>query len=186
MKRPVSDRARRLATELERLFAHDAQLAEQLNDAHRRLRDANDRLWSGLHPDGLRAVYGDHPASQAAHLEATVHGRSQVLDTPDLLGAVQDTHWQIHHAHCGYQHIAEERRRLAADIGEVVRASLDELAAAGWSEQEARDANVHELAGSPRWRGLGHDDRKLASDITSRAEAAVQDATSGQDMEPAS
>ncbi len=63
MKRPVSDRARQLATELQRLFAKYTELAEQLNDAHRRLLNANDQLWSGLHPDGLRAVYGDQMES---------------------------------------------------------------------------------------------------------------------------
>ncbi len=103
-----------------------------------------------------------------------------------MLGAVQAVHWQIHRAHCDRQQVAEDRRCLAADIGEVVRTFLDELMAAGWSEEEARTANVHELAGSPRWRGLGHDDSKLASGMTSRAGAAGQNATSGQDMEPAS
>jgi hypothetical protein len=145
MKRPVSHRARQL---VERLFAQDAELAEQLNDAHRELRDANDRLWSGLDPDGLRAVYGDHPASEAAHLEATVHGRSQVPDSPDVLRAVQEVRWQIHRAHYDHQQVAEDRRRLGAEIGEVVRAFLDELMAAGWSEQEARSANVDKLARS--------------------------------------
>jgi len=145
MKRPVSDRARHLATELERLFAQDTELAEQLNDAHGRLRDANDRLSSGLHPDGLRAVYGDHPVSEAAQLEATVHSRSQVLDTTDGLGAVQAVHWEIHRAHCDHQQVAKDRRHLAADIGEIVRTFVGELVAASWSEQEARNANVHEL-----------------------------------------
>jgi hypothetical protein len=37
------------------------------------------------------------------------------------------------------------RRRspgLAADIGEVIRTFLDELIAAGWSEDDARNANL--------------------------------------------
>ncbi len=67
-------------------------------------------------------------------------GRSQVLDSPDALDAVQDAHWEIHRAHCDYQEVAEARRRLAADIGETIRAFLDELTAAGWSQQEARNA----------------------------------------------
>jgi hypothetical protein len=71
-----------------------------------------------------------------------------VLDSPDALGAVQDAHWQIQRAHCDYQHAAEERRQLAADIGDVIRAFVDQLVASGRSEREARDANVHELAGS--------------------------------------
>jgi hypothetical protein len=159
MKRTVSDRARQLATELQRLFATDTELAEQLNDAHRRLLDANDRLWSGLHPDGLRALHGAHPAPEAAQRKTIVAGRSQVLDSPDALGALQEVHWQIHLAHCGGQQVGEERRRLAAATGEVIRTFLDELIAAGWSEQEARDANLHELAGAER---VGRDGRSYA------------------------
>ncbi len=37
VSRPVPDRARQLAAELERRFAHDAELAHKLNDAHQRL-----------------------------------------------------------------------------------------------------------------------------------------------------
>ncbi len=44
MMRAVSDRARQLATELKRPFAKDTELAHKLNDAHRRLLDANNRL----------------------------------------------------------------------------------------------------------------------------------------------
>jgi hypothetical protein len=50
MSQPVPDRARQLAAELKLRFAHDAELARELNDAHERLQRANDRLWSGLHP----------------------------------------------------------------------------------------------------------------------------------------
>jgi hypothetical protein len=149
MKRSVSDRARQLATELQRLFALNTELAEQLNDAHR-LRDATDRLWLGLHPDGLRALHGDHPTSEAAQIEATVPGRSQMLDSPDVLGAVQAAHWQIYRAQCDQQQVAEDCRRLTAATGEVIRAFLDELMAAGWSAQEARSANASKLARSPQ------------------------------------
>lgn len=51
-----------------------------------------------------------------------------------------------HKAHCDYQQVAEDRRRFAATIGETIRAFVDELVAAGWSEHEARNANVHDLA----------------------------------------
>jgi hypothetical protein len=64
-----------------------------------------------------------------------------VLDSTDALGAVQDAHWQIQRAHCDYQHAAEERRQLAADVVDVIRAFVDELVASGRSEVEARDAN---------------------------------------------
>lgn len=146
MKRSVSDRARQLAAELQRLFDRDTDLGHKLNDAHRRLPDANNRLWSGIHPDGLRAL--DHPTSEAAQLEASVRRRSQVLDSPDLLVAVQAVHWQIHQAHCDYERVAEDRRHLAAEIGEIIRTFLDELVAAGCSEQQARNTGIHALANS--------------------------------------
>ena len=145
MKRSVSDRARQLASELQRLFAHDTDLAHKLNDAHRRLLDANNRLWSGMHPDGLRALDGDHPAPEAAQLEATLRSRSQVLDSPDVLDAVQAVHNQIHLAQCDYERVAEDRRHLAAEIDEIIRTLLDELVA-GWSEQQTRNTDIHALA----------------------------------------
>jgi hypothetical protein len=61
--RPVPHLARQLAAELELRFAQDAKLAKGLNDAEERLRGANDRLWSGLGPDGMATVYGEHPAA---------------------------------------------------------------------------------------------------------------------------
>ena len=146
MKRCVSDWARQLATELERLFAKDTDLADRLNDAHRRLLEANDRLWSGgVDPDGLRALQGGHPRSGGPRLATAGHGRSQVLDSSDPVGALQEGHWQIHRAHGNHLRVAEDRRRLPADIGEVTRSFVDELVAAGWSEDEARNATVREL-----------------------------------------
>jgi hypothetical protein len=66
------------------------------------------------------------------------------------LRAIQHFLWQIHQAHCDYQQVAEDRRQLAVDIGEVVRTVVDELVAVGWSEKEARNTNVRGLAGSGR------------------------------------
>jgi hypothetical protein len=77
--------ARALAGRLAERFRHDASVCERLNDAQQRLREANGRLWSGLHPDGLAAVHWDRPGALAA-----------------------DT--------------AEERRRLAVDVGELAGA----------------------------------------------------------------
>jgi hypothetical protein len=65
-----------------------------------------------------------------------------------VLGALQQAHWAIHGAFCDYQTAAEERRQLAADTGEVIRRFVDALVAAGWSEEQARSANVYELAGA--------------------------------------
>ena len=143
MSRAIPERARQLAAELERRFTRDAELATQLNDAQRRLQDGNDRLWSGLHPDGIATIYGEHPAAVEA---ATAHNRAQVLDAPDPVSAVQHVHWSIHKAFTSYQAAAERRRQLAAEIGELAGGLIRTLVGAGWSEQDAREARVHDLA----------------------------------------
>jgi len=35
---------------------------------------------------------------------------------------------------------------LAAEIGELIASLVSELVAAGWTEQQARNADVHQLA----------------------------------------
>ena len=140
---PVTEQTRVLAEQLARGFARDAELATRLADAQARLMRANDRLWWGLHPDGLAAVYGEHPAAVDV---AFAEHRSEVLGAPDPLAAIQQVHWTVRKAFVDYQSAAEERRQLAADVGELVRELVEELVAAGWTEQEARNANVHDLA----------------------------------------
>jgi hypothetical protein len=147
--REVPARARELAARLAILFEEDQQLAVRLNDAQQQLQQANDRLWSGLHPEGLAAVYGDHPEFEAVQLEAALDSRSELLDSADPLGAIQQVHWTIHRAFVDYQTAGEDRRQLAADIGELTRAFVDVLTASGWSEDQARNADVHELAATP-------------------------------------
>jgi hypothetical protein len=142
MSRAIPERARQLAAELELRFARDAELATQLNDAQRRLRDANDRLWSGLHPDGIAAIYGEHPAAVEA---ATAHNRSRVLDAPDPVSAVQHVHRSIHKAFTSYQSAAERRRQLAAEIGELAGDLITTHLSAGWSRHDAREANIQNL-----------------------------------------
>jgi hypothetical protein len=44
-----------------------------------------------------------------------------------------------------YQHAAEERRGLGADVGEAVVRLVDAMTAAGYSEQQARNADVWAL-----------------------------------------
>jgi hypothetical protein len=143
VRRPVPHRARQLAAEWARRFAQDAEFGTRLNDAHERLRRANDRLWSGLHPDGMVAVYGDAMAVADA---AFTENHSEVLASPDPLRAVQEVHWAIRRAVVDYQRAAEERRQLAADIGELTREFADSLVAAGWTENAARNVDVRELA----------------------------------------
>ena len=145
MSRAAPDLARELAAQLDALFAQDSVLVRRLNAAQQRLQSANDRLWWGLHPDGLAAVYGEHPAAVDVCVRRTPLRR---CSAPDPLAAVQQVHWSVHKAFLSYQTAAEERRQLAADIGEVIRQFVDALIAAGWSEEQARNANVHELATS--------------------------------------
>jgi hypothetical protein len=60
-----------------------------------------------------------------------------------------EAHWQIHGAFCDYQHAAEQRRQLAVDVGERSHQLTDLLQVAGWSIEQARSANVHQLATAP-------------------------------------
>ena len=45
-----------------------------------------------------------------------------------------------------YQSGCEERRQLAVEVGELSVQLIEVLCVAGWSEDDARDADVHELA----------------------------------------
>jgi hypothetical protein len=63
-----------------------------------------------------------------------------------VLQASQEMHWAIRRAFYRYQYACEERRRLAFEVGELSVQLTGELVAAGWSEADARDADVHELA----------------------------------------
>jgi hypothetical protein len=143
MSGAISESARELAAQIEHRFAQDADLAKRLCDAQQRLAQANDRLWWGLHPDGLAAVYAEHPTAIDV---AFAENRSEVLGAPDPLAAVQQVHWQIRKAFVEYQTAAEERRQLAADTGETIHEFVDALVDAGWTEQQARNADVHQLA----------------------------------------
>jgi hypothetical protein len=143
VSRPVPDRAQQLAVKLDVRFADDARLAAQLNGAQLRLWRANDRLWSGLHPDGMAAIYAEHPAAVEVIF---ANNRSEILGAPDPTREAQHAHWTIHHAFLDYQTAAERRRQLAAEIGELAGELIATLVAAGWSEHDAREANVQKLA----------------------------------------
>ena len=139
----VAERVRTLAGRLAVAFAADQELAERLNDAQGRLMRGNDELWWGIHPDGLAVVYDEQPAVVDA---AFAENRSEVLGAQDPLREIQRVHWKIHRAFCDYQSAAEERRQLAADVGELTVELITGLAAAGWSEERARMVNVEKLA----------------------------------------
>ena len=110
MSRSVTSAGRLLAARISQAFDQDQQLAIKLNEAQQRLQAANEKLWRGLHPDGLAAVYGDLPQFEAVKLEASLDTGSEVLSSPDPLGAIQEVYWEIHRAFVGYQHDAEDRR----------------------------------------------------------------------------
>jgi hypothetical protein len=69
-----------------------------------------------------------------------------VLESGDPLGELQRARWEIHPAHIEYQSAAEQRRQLAADIGELIRELVDVLGSMGWSEERARNVDVAKLA----------------------------------------
>jgi hypothetical protein len=150
--RSVPARACQLAGRLSALFDQDSLIAGRQNDAQRRLTQANERLWSGLAPDAFGLIYdGAAPAghSQIAGLIDPSADGVPVSQTA-MLGALQDAHWTIHRAFHDYQTLSEQRRQLAADVGELIREFLDVLTQAGCTEHQARNADVHQLAARQR------------------------------------
>jgi hypothetical protein len=147
-----------LAGRLADAFEHDQALAEQQNDAQHRLQAANGDLWSGLHPDALGLLYDDthaagiiEPAPTRSRITAVMaDARSAGADDEAIetgvLAAVQEIHWRIHRAFSEYQRISEDRRHLAAEIGELIAQMVAALVAAGWTEEAARTADVRALA----------------------------------------
>jgi hypothetical protein len=151
--RAVPAVARETASRLSALFCRDVEIVERLNDAQRRLRDANERLWFGLAPDAFGVVYDGAAAAAigtspiAALLGDARRGGGRDADTA-VLCALQQAHWAIHGAFGEYRDACEERRQLAVEVGELSQRLTDALCAAGWSADEARNADVHELAGA--------------------------------------
>ncbi len=152
MAADVPEAAQRLAGELADAFEQDRDLAERLNACQHRLQAANDRLWSGLHPDALGLLYDGAAVGQGASAvaegvgDAVRSGTAAAEVEASVLGELQEVHWTIHRAFCEHQQLGEDRRHLAAEIGELIAAFVAELVAAGWSEEAARIADVHRLA----------------------------------------
>lgn len=69
-------------------------------------------------------------------------------------------HEQIRRAFYAYQSAAEERRQLAVDVGELSQQLTDALTSAGYSRQQARAANVHELAADTWQAAEQHNERR--------------------------
>jgi hypothetical protein len=142
--RPVPPRACELAGRLSALFERDAEIVERLNDAQRRLRGASERLWSGLSPDAFGLVYDG--AAPAGESQIAVAGAGGPGSQTELLVALQQVHSTIHRAFHAYQDACEERRQLAVEVGEVSQQLTEVLCAVGWSLDDARTVDVHELA----------------------------------------
>jgi hypothetical protein len=84
--RAVPEPGRALAARLSGLFMRDVEIVERLNDAQRRLREAIERLWSGLSADAFGLVYdGAAPAGTSRIVALGARG-SQT----ELLGALQE------------------------------------------------------------------------------------------------
>jgi hypothetical protein len=151
----VPEAARQLAGQLVDAFEQDRVLAERLIGCQDRLRAANGQLWSGLHPDALGLLYDDTAAGgvgegASAITGAMVDALGAGLPAAEVQAAVlpglQEAHWAIHRAFSEHQQISEDRRHLAAEIGELIASFVAALIAAGWSEDAARTADVPQLA----------------------------------------
>lgn len=154
----VPDAARQLAGRLADAFEHDQALAEQQTACQHRLQAANGQLWSGLHPDALGLLYDDTHAggiSEQATIRSQItaviaDARSAGADDADVetvvLRAAQEVHWTIHRAFSDYQRLGEDRRHLAAEIGELIAQLVAALTTVGWTEDAARTADVRALA----------------------------------------
>ena len=80
--------------------------------------------------------------NDAQHLLASSNDRLRSAPAPDPL----QVHDQVRRAFWAYQQACEQRRQLAVDVGELSQQLADTLTAAGYDPQQARSANVHELA----------------------------------------
>ena len=144
--RAVPAHARQLATQLSALFERDVELVKRLNDAQHRLQEANELLWSGLAPDAFGLVYDGAATAAIGTSQVAALIRDDRPDSGAMLAALQNVHWAIGRAFHAYQDASEERRQLAVEVGELSQQLTDALGAAGWSAQQAQQANVHQLA----------------------------------------
>jgi hypothetical protein len=92
--------------------------------------------------------------NDAHHRLATANQQLDARAAPHTL-SLPDLHSQIHRAFCAYQDASEQRRQLAVDAGEIAQQLTDALTAVGWTAQQARRANVHQLADRAAPQGWG-------------------------------
>jgi hypothetical protein len=126
-----------LADVLAALFERDRQLAVALNTAQRGLLAANERLTVAMPVGAVLGLGG---------VDLGVAGRRPpVLDAESPVAALSEVAQRIRRALVDYQHAAEQRREVAADVGEATVRLVDALIAAGFSDTQARRADVRAL-----------------------------------------
>src|SRR5450432_1307367 len=141
--RVVPALARELAAQLSALFERDVTIVRRLSDAQHRLTDANERLCS-VSPDAIGLIYDGAGPAGASEITALMDGGCAAETA--VLAVLGQIHWSIHRGFCEYRSACEERRQLAVDVGEITARFIEVLCGAGFSEDEARAANVHQLA----------------------------------------
>lgn len=127
---PVGLVARQAAVRLAGLFERDQRLVVELSRAQDRLLEANGWLTEGLSAEALQEFFG--PRGPGLGLSGF---QPRVLEDPHPREAFYD-----------YRRVADGRRTLGVDVGEATAMLVDALVAAGWSEQQGRDAGVLELS----------------------------------------
>ncbi|MEA2187518.1 MAG: hypothetical protein QOK16_2529 [Solirubrobacteraceae bacterium] len=127
-----------LADVLAALLEHDRQLAVQLNAAQAELLGAADQVRDG--------VSGDDRARTLLGAAGRYHGFAAAPETGlPAAGAGEAVGETIRRAFLEYQRAAEQRRQVAADVGEATVRIVDALIVAGYSEAQARTADVRGL-----------------------------------------
>jgi len=89
--------------------------------------------------------------NDAHHLLARANDRWRSDAAADPL----QVHQQVHRAFWVYQQASVQRRQLAVDVGELSQQLTDALTAVGYHPQQARSANVHQLAAGV-WQPAEH------------------------------
>jgi hypothetical protein len=137
---PVGPVARQAAARLAEAFEPDQRLVVEFNRVQDRLLKVNGWLSEGL-AEALHEFYG--PGGPGLGLSGF---QPRVLEDPRPREALERVGRRIRDAFYEYQRVADERRTLGVDVGEATAMLVDALVAAGWSEQQVRDAGVLELS----------------------------------------
>lgn len=85
----IPTRARTLAAELATLFEADQQIVLRLNDAHRRLAAANDRLWTGPVLDPF-TIHEQIRRAFSVYQQASEDRRQLAVDVGELTQQLAD------------------------------------------------------------------------------------------------